>query len=141
MAHLCSMQAKDFDGTCRRVLRDYALQAGHAGMHLWGDILSLYYLTMWDDDWTYLEKAQALRECATRSHVYCYMHERLCEVWAMLPDFDVSGPPCQDYSLAGNLLGLEGPRNKGVLAWGRYHRHVNSILYDQLRNVDTVEII
>ena len=76
-------------------------------------------VAMFSDQTPYHWKWQAFQRSTLAASQWCSYHERQCPY--MAPIFDVSGPPCTDFSLSGKQLRWHGPTAGPTLAFFRKH--------------------
>jgi hypothetical protein len=91
------------------------------GTHVFGDMWGLVDVREWDDDWCYFDKWRAISSAPVMPSMYCYRCEAFCEVPAS--QVDCTGTPCQDFSRAGLMRGIEGHRIFVWLIYVRVHKH------------------
>ena len=104
--------ACDVDADCRNVLTGLGLG------HVFGDIMALIAAVV-DETWHVTRKERSIMCAPVRASSQCYQCGVTCPCGPV--QVTVSGSPCQDWSSAGNMLGLGGKRAHVLLAWIRWH--------------------
>ena len=110
---------KDADAACRAVLVTIA-----SGGCVFEDIFHLLRETQMQGDvfaslagLSYAQKVSALASMSVAPWAWCAAHSRHCPLERV--HINVSGTPCQDWSVSGRRLRHQGPQMSIFLAWCR----------------------
>jgi hypothetical protein len=113
--------AEDSNPGCQRFLKVQTNPEGFGQAHVFLNLFDLLQGTCHGQDSSIMELTppslvQFMMTCvALSTHAPCCGHGLMCQV--PLPDFDVTGTPCQDFSPAGQHRGPLGPQMAIFLAW------------------------
>lgn len=76
-----------------------------------------------DDQDSFMQMFQKVNRCPLKARQWCVTHRTFCLITGQEAsvDFNVSGLPCWDYSLAGKRKKENGITKKVFLAFAKYH--------------------
>ena len=117
------------DKRCRQVIRDHqAWCESVAGNSfppscIFGDLEHCLPEGTYHPKATFMQKLEQISKSPLMAKQWCYSHQTHCCLFGQAAtDFEISGLPCWDYSLAGTRRAEDGPTNTVFMTHAKMHK-------------------